>query len=481
MSDRFDQDGYLVSPPDDDDPPPHDDRDAPPNVTPIGARKKRSAKRSAKRASAEQRGGWRALLHLTGKDKIASSAANVATILRHDPPWRGVIEYDERIAVPRFVVRPPFPDDLANPRDEYPREATDADLVRIQALFARAQDFAVGLDAISQGLDAVATQRPRDPVREYLDALAWDGTERIERWTSTYLGSADTAYTRGVGARWLISAIARTYRPGCQADHVLVLEGKQGTGKSTALRTLAGPDEFFCDEVQAIGTRDAAESLRGPWIIEMGELDAAQRAEITTLKAFVSRRVDRFRVAYGRRNMNHPRRCVFAATTNEGAYNRDATGARRLWPIRTGEIDVDAIARDRDQLWAEAVVRFRGGAAWWPDSGLEQLAAVEQDARYQGDEWESIVDGYVRGRTEVTVREVAAEALKIEDAKLTQGDQNRIVRALVRLKWSTTGNPVSRLIGGRRQRVRVYTPPPDTPAPEPVPEPVSDEPSDFLD
>lgn len=474
MSDRFDADGYLV-----DDAPPPSDADAPPGVTPIGKARRRKPR---KRAAQTEPGDWRALLHRTGKeDRIASSAANVATILRHDPPWRGVIEYDERIGVPRFASRPPFPDDLANPRDEYPREATDADLVRIQAYLARAHDFAVGLDAISQGLDAVATQRPRDPVREYLDALAWDGTERIERWTSTYLGSADTAYTRGVGARWLISAIARTYRPGCQADHVLVLEGRQGTGKSTALRTLAGPDEFFCDEVQAIGTRDAAESLRGPWLIEMGELDAAQRAEITTLKAFVSRRVDRFRVAYGRRNMNHPRRCVFSATTNEGAYNRDATGARRLWPIRTGRIDVEAIARDRDQLWAEAVVRFREGAPWWPDSALEHLAATEQDARYQGDEWEAIVDGYVSGRHEVTVREVARDALRIEDAKLTQADQNRIVRALVRLRWSTTGNPVHRVIDGRKQRVRVYEPPTDTPSAEPVPEPVSSDVSDFLD
>src|SRR5690606_38028439 len=120
---------------------------------------------------ANEAADWRELLQLTAKDKIVASAANVATVLRHDRPWRGVLEYDERLGVPRFACVPPFTPDLANPRDTFPREVTDADLVRIQAYLSRTHDFSVSLDAISAGLDAVASQRPRDPVREYLDSL----------------------------------------------------------------------------------------------------------------------------------------------------------------------------------------------------------------------------------------------------------------------------------------------------------------------
>ncbi len=402
---------------------------------------------------------WQIHLLRTEKGKPVAAAANVAVYLRHDPAWAGVLEYDERVGAARFASVPPIPRDLANPRDVYPREVADADLVRIQSWCAREHRFNVGLDAIHGGLDTVAAQRPRDPVREYLDALVWDGVPRLDHWTETYLGAQGTEYSRGVAARWLISGVARSYQPGCQADHVLVLEGPQGSGKSSALRVLAGPPEFFSDEVQAIGTKDAADSLRGPWIVELAELDAANRADVSTLKAFVSRRIDRYRAAYGRRTLNHPRRVIFAASTNEHAYAKDATGSRRLWPLRTGAIRLDALERDRDQLWAEARERYRAGATWWPDAALAQLCADEQDARFSEDAWQSAIDAYLRDERETTVREVGVEALGIELPRLGQAEQNRIVRCLQRMGWGTTGNPVARVIAGRQARVRVYTAP----------------------
>lgn len=403
-------------------------------------------------------GDWHSLLARTARDQVLRTAANVAVYLGHDPAWRDAIELDERVGTVRLVRRPPFPGDLASARDTYPREVCDADLVRIQAYLSRVHEYTPGLDAIHQGLDAIAARRPRDPVREYLDALVWDGTPRIDTWTSRYLGAPDSLYTRGIGGRWLVSAVARTYRPGCQADHVLVLEGAQGTGKSTALRTIAGPDEWFSDEVSSLGSKDAADSLRGPWIIELAELDAANRSDVATLKAFLTRRVDRFRAAYGRRTLNHPRRCVFAASTNEHAYAKDATGSRRLWPVRTRAIDLPALRRDRDQLWAEARDRYRAGDPWHPDGELAAACAEEQAARYLEDAWQGDVEAYLSGRDEVTVREIATDAIGIELARVGQADSNRIVRCLAVAGWKRSTSLVWRTIHGVRQKVRVYAP-----------------------
>lgn len=404
---------------------------------------------------------WQTLLQRTAKGRIVASAANAATILRHDTRWRGVLEFSERTGDVVIARVPPFPADLRDPRDTFPRAVLDADLTRIAADLARTYDATIGAEAISAALDVVARERPRDPVREYLDALRWDGVERLDAWCERYLGAQATPYTRQVGARWLISAVARAYAPGCQADHVLVLEGPQGSGKSSAIRALVPHESLFTDELRDLRDKDAADSLRGPWIVEIAELDAMQRSELTTVKAFVSRRVDRFRPAYGRRTIDFARRCVFAASTNESAYLRDPTGARRFWPVRCGRIDLDGLRAARDQLWAEAATRFRAGATWHPDAVLAVLAGEQQEGRYQGDAWEDAIAAYLDGRAEVTIREVASDALEIEIARLTQADQNRIARALGRLGWATSGNPVRRVVDGKAARVRVYSAPPE--------------------
>lgn len=401
---------------------------------------------------------WKALLHRDARGRIAATAANAATILRHTDAWR-VIELEERTGRVVLAKQPPIPGDLLDPHDTYPREVIDADLVRTAAWFEREHGVSFGALTISQAIDAIARMRTRDPVREYLDGLTWDETPRVDAWLVTYFGAGDSAYTRGVGAAWLISAVARTFKPGCQADHMLVLEGPQGLGKSSALRALAGPPSWFSDGVSSIGNKDGAEGIRGPWIVELGELDALQRAELATIKAFVSRPTDRYREAYGRRTADHPRRVVFAGTTNESAYLRDPSGARRFWPVKCASIDRDGIAHDRNQLWAEAVHRFRAGEQWWPDPELARLASEQQEARHQVDAWEGPISAYVNGRAEVTVREVGCDALKIDDARLDRAAQMRIAHALQRLGWASTGNPVWRVVDGKQSRVRVYTPP----------------------
>src|SRR6185312_14122467 len=228
------------------------------------------------------------------------------------------------------------------------------------------------------------------PIRSYLESLRWDGIERLDSWLCTYLGVEDTTYAWAVGARWLISAVARIYRPGVKADCCLILEGPQGTRKSTALKTLAGP--YFTDELADLGSKDSALQTRGVWIIELSELDTLSRSEVGRIKAFMSRTTDRFRPPYGKRLIESPRQCVFAGTVNHSTYLRDDTGARRFWPVVCGCIDIEQLARDRDQLWAEAKARFDQGSVWWLDTAaLTAVAAQEQAHRFESDPWQELV------------------------------------------------------------------------------------------
>jgi predicted P-loop ATPase len=215
-----------------------------------------------------------------------------------------------------------------------------------------------------------------------------------------------------------------------------VLEGRQGVRKSTACRVLGG--EWFSDSLPDVAqSKDVAQHLRGKWLIEIAELSAMSRAEDAALKAFISRPVERYRPSYGRAEVIEPRHCVFVGTTNKSTYLRDETGGRRFWPVKVGAIDTDALAHDRDQLFAEAVVRFHAGARWWPDGAFEaKHIRPQQDTRFESDAWEEAIKAYVTGRDRVTVTEIAKNALRIEEvARVGTADQRRIGAVLHSLGW----------------------------------------------
>jgi hypothetical protein len=280
----------------------------------------------------------------------------------------------------------------------------------------------------------------------YLKGLQWDGVERLDRWLSTYLGSDDTEYSRAVGSRWLISAVARIFRPGAKADCCLILEGAQGIRKSTALRTLAG--EYFTDELADLGSKDAAMQTRGVWIIELSELDGLSNSDVARIKAFMSRTTDRFRPPYGMRLMESPRQCVFAGTVNQSAYLRDETGGRRFWPVAGGRIDIEALARDRDQLWAETKGRFDAGAVWWLETNeLAQMASNQQMERYEGDPWEEVISPWLEARSSVLISEVLEKCLQKAQALWTQTDKNRAARCLKALGVGAISRAARRAIG----------------------------------
>jgi predicted P-loop ATPase len=234
---------------------------------------------------------------------------------------------------------------------------------------------------------------------------------------------------------FFVSMVARIYEPGCKVDYILVLEGPQGAGKSSACRILGG--DWFSDSLSCdVARKDASQHLRGKWLIEVAELAALNKSEVTQLKSFLTRQVEIYRPPYGRVEIHEPRQCVFLGTTNKDAYLRDETGSRRFWPVRCGEIDLAALARDRDQLFAEAVNAYRANEAWWPDRDFEQVHMLpEQEARFEFDVWEETVSDYLVGQTRTTVGKVAEECLGFQKSTIRRADQNRIMAIMERLGW----------------------------------------------
>ena len=205
---------------------------------------------------------------------------------------------------------------------------------------------------------------PYHPIRDYLDGLKWDGKERLERFAADYLGADGHRVPQRRRQDCIGLGRGAHDRAGCKADTMPILEGGQGTFKSTALggAVLAS---WFSDDIAELGSKDAAMQTRVAWCIEVAELSSMHKGEVEKVKAFVSRRVDRYRPSYGRNVIEQPRCCIFVGTTNASVYLKDETGARRYLPIRCGTIDLAAIKRDRDQLWAEAVQQYRNGTPWW--------------------------------------------------------------------------------------------------------------------
>jgi len=376
-----------------------------------------------------------------------------------DDDW-ACLQLNERTQEIVFVERPPC--DTAHP--SFPAPLAEADFVSIVTAFDR-ESASVAHETVIRAAVRAASFRSFDPVKDYLETLAWDGTERLPWWLETYFGAGvddeddederarETRWTREIGRRWMIGATARVYQPGCQLDTILIAEGPQGVGKSSAFKALCARDEWFACSVPDIRSKDAVHHLIGPWLIELDELDALSRREATSVKSFVSRRIDRARLSYGRLSTNHPRRVAFCGTTNEDAWHTDATGGRRFWPFRVRHaIDVKALKRDRDQLWAEAVAQLKEGAPWHlDDDELVEIARGEQQKRFKASPWLDDVRHYLTGRSEVRIVDIL-DSLDVPTAQRGQQHMNEAVRCLQHLGWER------RQVRREDGRVRVYMP-----------------------
>jgi predicted P-loop ATPase len=389
-----------------------------------------------------------ALLDLDGESKRAQRlATNVAIVLRCHRAWAGSLAYDELAATLVWLRPPP---ELADVRPIEPGPITETDHVVVQTWLARHfPTHRTGFfdrSTIELGMMHAARANSFHPIRDYLDGLVWDGTPRLDTLLIDHAGAEDSAYTRAVTAATFIAAAARVRKPGCKVDTMLILEGAQGIGKSSLLAHLAGLD-WFDDHLPDLRDKDAPLHLRGRWLVEIAELDAMRSAETTRIKAFLSRQVDRFRPPYARCEVEVPRSCIFVGTTNATDYLSDGTGGRRFWPVAVRST-IHPSAIDRDQVWAEADIRFRAGEAWHLPDDLGDTTAEHQAARFIGDPWEDALRRELAGQARVTVPECLG-LLQIAPKDQRHVDSRRIAAVLRRLGFERRRSPMPDETGRR--------------------------------
>jgi predicted P-loop ATPase len=391
---------------------------------------------------------WHRDLLLTRNGEARDCIANGAIILRQDPAFAGKIRYDEHQQCPMCQDLP------WRQRSDW-HEWGDIDDARF-AEWCQLRGVPLRVKTAADAVAVVADGHRHHPVREYLDGLRWDGTARLDRWLITYFGADEgkAHYLAKVGAKWLISAVARIYQPGCDAQHLLVLEGRQGARKSRSLAALVPDRRQFTDDIAEAGTKDGAQNLAGVWIVELSELSAIRRGAVERVKAYLSRSTDHYRPTYGRRSGHFPRQCVFVGTTNEHAYLHDPSGNRRFWPVAVTRGDVDGVRRDRDQLWAEAVERYRAGETWHLDEEDERLAAEEQAEREEHDVWtERVLEWAERRVAPFTASAALSEAIGMPVERQGRAEETRVGTILRRAGYVTHR---CRLGGGR---IRLYSRP----------------------
>jgi hypothetical protein len=332
--------------------------------------------------------------------------------------------------------------------EDPPREWRDHDdletAVKLQGLYGFSK---AAVETIRQAIATEMGRRRKNCVRDWMESLQWGGTPRIDTFLIRYFGADDTAYTRAAGKNFWIALVARIYKPGCQVDNMLVLDGTQGIGKSKALRIIGG--EWFAEQHESAMSKDFYQNLQGKMLVEISEMDAFQRAEVTRVKQVVTCTSDRYRDSYGRRAEDHPRQCVFVGTSNKWSHDDD-TGARRFWPVDCrGAVDVEALAADRLQLFAEAVARFKAGETWWEMPVEETLAQqkgrfntpalAEPIQRYINNERIQVCDGSVdwQPRSEPLTRMTMGELLIALDIPKAQWKsvEKDAAKALRSLEW----------------------------------------------
>jgi predicted P-loop ATPase len=334
---------------------------------------------------------WREKLKITAQGGIAQTIENAVIILRHDPKLAGCLALNEMEH--NIVARKDLPWRKVRGTSQW----VDADDAALRFYLERVYGIA-SKDRIFDAVNVVAAENKYHPVRDYLDGCTWDGVPRVETLLVDYLGAEDTPYTRAVTRKALVAAVARIYRPGCKFDYMLTIRGQQGLGKSALIAKLGG--KWFSDSFTTMQGKDAYEQVQGVWIMEVGELAGMRKAEAETIKLYISKQVDRFRPAYGRRLQEFPRQCIFIGTTNESQFLRDTTGNRRFWVVDTPnkaardmweELTPEAISL----IWAEAVELYRAGEDLYLPRTLEAVARKVQEAYEEENPRAGIIADYL--------------------------------------------------------------------------------------
>jgi predicted P-loop ATPase len=421
--------------------------------------KKSKSKSTAKPANAEGSGDWSDHLRYE-KGKIADTRENVFAFLNYHPDLAGVVAFDKFSL--RIIKRRAAPWDMHH--DESIVEWGDGDNLELSLWLSTYHGFTVrSVDTINQAVKLMASRNAFDPLTDWLSSLEWDGTSRIDEWLTKYCGIRAGKYTTLVGRYFLISMIARAFKPGCIMRAMPVFEGVQLRGKSSIARILAG--KWFSDSPLDLRGKDGFINIQGTWLHEIAELGSFNNQEAPIIKAYLSSAIDRYRSPFDKYARDWPRRTVFFGTTNEDTYLRDKTGNSRFWPLKTEEvsdIDLEGLAAAREQLFAEALMCFERGDRYHPTAEEQTgLFAPEQNLREYDDPWESRISEWLWSETfaRVSVASVLSDCLKIEPGKQTQANAIQVGKIMNRLGWKQSRpddkeNP-------SKKRIRYYNRPDD--------------------
>jgi putative DNA primase/helicase len=341
----------------------------------------------------EESDDWQAELDVDKKGKCYSTVNNVIIILTKDPSIKGRIAFNS--FEHREIALKNLPWRKITPETKYLTDKDDAGIRHyVESIYG-----ITGVQKIKDAIDIVLLKNSFHPVRDYLTSLKWDGEERVDSLLIDYLGAEDSEYVRAVTRKALSAAVARIFEPGAKFDYVLTMVGKEGKGKSTLFDKLG--KSWFSDSFIGVQGKEAFEQLQGTWIVEMAELSAIKKAEIEAVKHFISKREDRYRVAFGRRVENFPRQCIFIGTTNNQDFLRGATGNRRFWPVAiseqapTKDVFKDLTDYEINQVWAEAIHYYRQGEELYLSKELEEIAFEKQENHTEQDERAGMILKYL--------------------------------------------------------------------------------------
>ena len=358
-----------------------------------------------------------------GTQTIPCRVHNLIVMLTHADEFKGRIRFNE----------------MTNQIRIDSDDAEESLTTKIKAQMEHHFSEKVGTNELMEALIVVAMNNKFHPVKDYLHSVKWDGEARVTHLFAEYFGAIDTPYASAVSQSFLVSAVARIMRPGCQVDTMVVLEGAQGAFKSSALIELFSP-QYHAESTASVGDKDFFQNLRGKWLMEFGEMTGVTRADSNHIKQIITMRLDNYRPSYARFNKDFPRQSIFAGTTNESTYLKDATGARRYLPISCKKININRIKQDRDQLWAEALALFNASATWWeiPNS------SEEQEKRYEADSWEaniyewlSLNDSEFKVYPHRLTTSAILSALKVDVSRQGRSEQTRAGAAMKRLGYKS--------------------------------------------
>lgn len=325
--------------------------------------------------------------------------------------------------------------------DEW-RQLTDTDYTELRLRLARPGHGHNGFDEIGKetirdAVEYVASESTFDSAILWIESLIWDGVPRVERTLQNYFGTTDTPYHRAISLYLWTALAGRVMEPGIKADMVPVAVGKQGARKSSTVAAIVPASDFFIEANLAKDDDDLARLMRGKLVVELAELNGLRKKEVEHVKSFLAKQYEDWTPKFREFNTRYARRCLFFGTTNENEFLSDKTGHRRWLPFDVGECDPEAMARDRDQLWAEALVLFRHNGIMWADA--ESLATDVHEEYVERDAWEEAVIRYLLGDgmgepapadSPFTAVIVLRNALSIPPSQINKGHKDRMATLL---------------------------------------------------